>query len=690
MLTVDFAPLFPPALLGALGVLGFLLLLFGAWKRARGLAWRSAAMAVILAALFNPVIVEEEREIRPDVLTVVVDDSASQNVGERKTRTAEALAHIEKTVAGMRDIELRTVRAGGIETESATGPVDGTRLFRALGRAVADVPRSRMAGTIVISDGQVHDVPAPGGTLPFAGPLHVMLTGERDETDRRLVIVQAPKFGIVGKEVEIRIRVEDTAGPGANVPVTLVQDGGAARGITVQAGRDHTIRMKLEHAGDNILQMEAQATAGELTEVNNRAVIAINGVRERLRVLLLSGEPHPGERVWRNLLKADPSVDLVHFTILRPPEKQDMTPVRELSLIAFPIRELFEVKLNEFDLIIFDRYRRRGVLPSIYIDNIARYVEGGGAVLEAAGPEFASPDTLYQTPLGRILPGEPTGKVFSQPVRAKLTETGERHTITADLPGAGIGEELPRWGKWFRQIPVANRGGLSLMSGQDNLPMLLVSRVKEGRVAQLMSDHIWLWARGYNGGGPHSELLRRMAHWLMKEPELEENALRAGMEGGALAITRRSVEKDETPVTITSPSGRKTTVTLKQGLGGRAKATIQALETGIYRIEDGKHTALAAVGNLNPLEFADMRTTETRFASLVDATGGGFAWLRDGQVELRRVRAGRLTAGRGWMGLVENRNYSVRSVREAPLLPALALLLLGLGALVLAWRAEGR
>ncbi|MPY71320.1 MAG: hypothetical protein GEU92_14680 [Alphaproteobacteria bacterium] len=689
MLTVDFAPLFPPALLGALAGIALLLVLFGAWKRARGLAWRSAAMAAILAGLFNPVIVEEEREIRPDVLTVVIDESTSQEIGERNARTAEALSRIEETVAGMRDLELRTVRAGGVQ-EQATGPVDGTQLFRALGRAVADVPRSRMAGTIVITDGQVHDVPAPGGTLPFAGPLHVMLTGERDEIDRRLVIVQAPKFGIVGKEVELKVRVEDTAGPGANVPLTLVQDGGAARRITVPAGRDHTIRMKLDHAGDNILQMEAASTPGELTEVNNRAVIAINGVRERLRVLLVSGEPHPGERVWRNLLKADPSVDLVHFTILRPPEKQDMTPVRELSLIAFPIRELFEVKLNEFDLIIFDRYRRRGVLPSIYYDNIARYVEAGGAVLEAAGPEFASPDSLYQTPLGRVLPGEPTGKVFSHAVRPRLTETGQRHTVTADLPGAGIGEELPRWGKWFRHISVSNRGGLSLMSGQENQPMLLVSRVKEGRVAQLLSDHIWLWARGYNGGGPHSELLRRVAHWLMKEPELEENALRAEREGANLAITRRSVEPDDSPVTVTTPSGRRVSVTLKPGIGGRSKATIPATETGIFRVEDGKHTALAAVGNLNPLEFADMRTTETRFARLVETTGGGFAWLTDGAPELRRVRAGRLTAGRNWMGLVENRNYSVKSVREAPLLPALALLLLGLGTLVLAWRAEGR
>ena len=128
-------------------------------------------------------------------------------------------------------------------------------------------------------------------------------------------------------------------------------------------------------------------------------MVSIDGVRDKLRVLLVSGEPHAGERTWRNLLKSDASVDLVHFTILRPPEKQDGTPINELSLIAFPTRELFQQKINEFQLIIFDRYARQGVLPIIYFDNIARYVRDGGAVLVAAGPDYASPTSIWRTPL---------------------------------------------------------------------------------------------------------------------------------------------------------------------------------------------------------------------------------------------------------------------------------------------------
>jgi hypothetical protein len=692
MLTIDFAPLFPWAAIAGLAALSALLLTYGTLRRARGMGWRILAIAGLVLALANPVAVEEDREARADVLAVLVDDSASQKIAGRADATTKALAHIDATAGRLRNLEVRIIRAGVPDdnTGSGDGPVDGTRLFKALGRGIADIPQSRMAGTIVITDGQVHDIPDAKAPRPFGGPLHLMLTGKRNEFDRRIIVTQSPKYGIVGKDVTITIRIEDSTNTEGTVRLTLVKDGGSPRAVRVPIGRDHPVKLPLDHAGANILQMEVATMPGELTAINNRTIVAVNGVRERLRVLLVSGEPHPGERTWRNLLKADPSVDLVHFTILRPPEKQDMTPVRELSLIAFPIRELFEVKLNDFDLIIFDRYRRRGVLPTIYLDNIARYVENGGAILEASGPEFSSADTLFQTPLGRVLPGQPTGVVMTGALRPRLTDKGARHPVTADLPGAGIGEELPRWGQWYRQVEVQRRNGITLMNGRGDRPLLLVDRIQKGRVAQLASDHIWLWARGHGGGGPHAELLRRVAHWLMKEPELEENSLQARMSGGKLTITRRSVEPDDTPVELTSPSGKKQVIKLTEGIGGRASALVPVGETGIYRIRDRKHQTLAAVGNINPLEFTDMRTTGSRFAALSAATGGGIHWMEDGAPKLRRVRADRLTAGAGWLGVVDNRNFTVRNVREVPLLPGLLVLLLGLGALLLAWRAEGR
>jgi hypothetical protein len=176
----------------------------------------------------------------------------------------------------------------------------------------------------------------------------------------------------------------------------------------VPVGETLNLPLTLDHAGQNVIQFIVPEAEGELTDRNNAAVVQINGIRDRLRVLLVSGEPHPGQRTWRNLLKSDPSVDLVHFTILRPPDKQDGVPVSELSLIAFPTRELFMEAVDEFDLIIFDRYQRRGILPMLYIDNIRQYVMDGGALLLAAGPDFASAASLYRTPLSEILPGRPT------------------------------------------------------------------------------------------------------------------------------------------------------------------------------------------------------------------------------------------------------------------------------------------
>ena len=347
---------------------------------------------------------------------------------------------------------------------------------------------------------------------------------------------------MVGDTQEITLRVDDLPKGVSNEPVdvTLRQDGEVKQRLSMQPGVARTVPFQLTRAGQTVLEVEAEAAPGEVTTQNNRQVFFVNGVRDRLRVLLVSGQPYPGLRVWRNLLKADPAVDLVHFTILRPPEKQDGTPIRELALIAFPSRELFEVKLNEFDLVIFDRYSRRGLLPLAYLDNVARYVEDGGALLEVAGPEFAQPLSLYRTPLARVLPARPSGVVYERGFTPQVTELGRRHPVTSGLleaaqpdsaDGASDKKTTPPWGRWFRQVDVEVTGSQVLMSGASDRPLLVLDRVGKGRVAQLLSDHAWLWARGFEHGGPQGLLLRRLVHWLMQEPELEEEALSAEPSG---------------------------------------------------------------------------------------------------------------------------------------------------------------
>jgi len=690
-LSIDWAPYLPWSAIDALGALAGVAVALALWRRARGAGWRALVFGVMILALANPSLVEEERQALDDIAFVVVDESASQDIDPRPRQSEAALAGLLRALGGVPDTEVRVVRAGG---DAAGLAKDGTRLFTALGKALSKVPRRRVGGIFVVSDGQVHDTPDNLEALDVDAPVHLLLTGTKNEGDRRLTIKRAPTFGIVDRAMAMTVVVEDLGQPEAGrdgrlARIVVRRDGQEDQRLMVPVGVEQEIPFTLDHRGPSVLEVEVEPGPRELTLVNNRAAIEVNGVRERLRVLLVSGEPHAGERAWRNILKSDPSVDLVHFTILRPPEKQDGTPIRELSLIAFPTRELFEIKLDEFDLIIFDRYRRRGVLPSLYLQNIADYVERGGALLEAVGPTFATPLSLYRTPLGRVLPGEPTGAVFEQGYRPRVTPLGERHPVTAELPGDA--NPNPTWGRWFRQVDADAKSGAIVMSGVDDRPLLILDRVGKGRVAQILSDHIWLWARGFEGGGPQAELLRRIAHWLMREPDLEEESLRAHVSAGALNVTRRSLTPELPEIQVITPSGARRTLRLEPDKAGRAVGSMTPDEPGLYRVSDGRQTALAAVGPINPREFRDVRSSAEILGPLVEASGGAVVRLAETPTpRVRKVAPTRDRHGRGWLGVVANGGYVVTGASQAPLLPPLVLLVLVLGGAVLAWYREGR
>lgn len=686
--SIHWAPLLPWELLAGLGAISFILVVFALVRRARGTAWRIFALGGLLLALANPSAVEEQRDALNDIVFVVVDESQSQGLGPRSQQTQDALAHTLEKLETLDGTEVRVIRAGadaiGVEQ-------DGTKLFSALGEALSSVSRQQVSGVIVISDGQVHDVPENLAALGIEAPVHLLLSGEEKEFDRRLTVVQAPGFGIVGQPQSLKLIVEDIGSEqrGGLVELLISQDGQEARRVRVPVGVEQEIPFELDRRGPSVLEIEAAPLAGELSLANNRTAISVDGVRDRLRVLLVSGEPHAGERAWRNILKSDPSVDLVHFTILRPPEKQDGTPIRELSLIAFPTRELFELKLDEFDLVIFDRYRRRGVLPSIYLDNIARYVERGGALLEAVGPTFATPLSLYRTPLGRILPVEPTGEIYEAGYRPKVTELGERHPVTATLGGRKANDP-PEWGQWFRHISGDSLRGSIVMSGLDDRPLLVLDRVGEGRVAQFMSDHMWLWSRGFDGGGPQAELLRRISHWLMKEPELEEEDLRASVVDGRLQITRRSLIVDNPEIDVILPSGTQQKITLEPGDDGIARASIDAEEAGLYRITDGVLSAVTAAGPLNPREFENALSSAVPMQALLKDSGGTALRLaKNSEPGLRKVSPSRDQFGRNWIGIRDARGYVVTGVNQVPLLPAILLLFLLVGGAIAAWFREG-
>ena len=681
--TVIFDPLLAWPYLGALIAVAALFLIVALWRGLAGWWLRGLTAAVLLTALANPALQEEDRAPLSDIVITVVDDSASQSLGDRTNQTAKALASVQAEIAAMDNTELRIVHV-----RDGIGDA-GTLAMTALSEALAEEPRARIAGAIVITDGQVHDLDlAPN----MPAPLHVLLTGKDTDWDRRLIIKNAPAFAILGEEVMLTLRIEDQgavpAGQTGEVDVTIAIDDEAPQTYTVPTGEDLELPVTLPHGGMNVLQFSVATADGELTDRNNAAVVQINGVRDRLRVLLVSGEPHAGERVWRNLLKSDPSVDLVHFTILRPPEKQDGIPVDELSLIAFPTRELFVEKIKEFDLIIFDRYRIRGILPMSYLENVRDYVRGGGTVLVAAGPESGAVDSLWRSPLAEVLPVDVTSRVIDGGFKPALTDLGRRHPVTEGLealaPKGG-------WGRWFRAVEMIPKSGQVVMSGPGERPLLVLDRVDEGRVAVLASDQAWLWGRGYEGGGPQLELLRRLAHWMLKEPDLEEEALTATAKGNVLTITRRTIAEDPPgDLTITGPDGIATVIPMPQTAPGRFVVDWKAPMMGLFKLAQGDLTRIVAVGPSAPKEFEETIATPDLLSPLVDATRGGILKLQDGIPDIRTVGEGRAASGRGWIGIVPRGAYVTQDIRVAALLPGWLYLVLAAGLALAAWLIEGR
>ncbi|KIC38624.1 membrane protein [Ruegeria sp. ANG-R] len=676
--TVIFDPLIPWPVLAAVALIALFGVVLALWRGLSGWALRALAALVVLAALSGPVYQVEDRAPLTDIVLMIEDESASQTLADRAEQTALAAEELATEIEARDNTELRRIRVGDGDGD------EGTQVMAALNAALAEEPRARVAGIIVVSDGIVHDVEqAPD--LP--APMHLLQTGRASDWDRRLIVRNAPAFAIIGEPVTLTLRVEDTGAAPAgitNAPLEISVDGAAPEQFTIPIGLDVELPITLPHGGRNVIQFSVPQAEGELTDRNNTALIQMNGVRDRLRVLLVSGEPHPGGRTWRNLLKSDSSVDLVHFTILRPPEKQDGVPVDELSLIAFPTRELFLEKINDFDLIIFDRYKRRGILPAIYLDNVGDYIVNGGAVLVAAGPDFATADSLFRSPLGPVLPAKPSARVYEERYVPEVTELGQRHPVTTDLGDAET------WGAWLRQIDVSQLSGDLLMTGVDDRPLLVLDRVGEGRVALMASDHAWLWSRGFEGGGPQLELLRRLAHWMMKEPELEEEALWAEANGQSMRIIRQTLEDEVGPVTVTRPNGDTLEITLDEVSPGRFEAQYFGPEIGLYRLEEGDHSAVIGLGPAAPKEFERTIATDEILSPVLASLRGGAIRLEEGLPSIRNVRSGRPAAGRGWIGLTPRNAYETRDVTQAGLLPPWLVLLLAGGFLLAGWLREGR
>lgn len=697
-------PMVPLWLVVLVALLALALTGFALFKRRPGAWLRAAAMGLLVLTLLDPSVRLEERERQPTTVALVTDESASQTMGARVETARSVARSLRPALEAMGNVDVR-------EITLATDRESGTVALGPVQSALADIPVDQLGGVIILTDGQISDSPQNDDRVPLGEgnvPFHSLITGHDGEGDRRIVLRQIPRFTLVDRRQTIQFTVLEegaplSTDPNPTVDLTLLRNNEILAQAQVPIGVEVDVPIMVDRAGDNLFEIRIEPVDGELTDLNNQAVFSIEGVRDTLRVLLVSGEPHAGERTWRNLLKSDPAVDLVHFTILRPPEKQDGTPISELSLIAFPTRELFVERINDFDLIILDRYQRRSVLPLVYFDNIADYVRRGGALLVAAGPEFADISSIAFTALADILPAYPSGAIIEAPFRPDTTELGRRHPITRDLPGSALDEDSdPNWSRWFRLIEAAAEPDAAvalsapLASGGGDVPLLALNRIDEGRVALLLSDHVWLWARNFEGGGPHVQLLRRMAHWLMREPDLEDETLTARTLGERMIIERRTLAESADDFVVTAPSGTPVTLTPTDESDGLYQATLPADQIGLWRITDGTLTTLTHVGPPNPVELQQVVSTPDQLEPLAQMTGGNVARLltQEGAQpdvpRLRLVDRNARASGPGWMGIRRTDASVLIGARQHPLTLGLWTLLPALALWGAAWWREGR
>lgn len=667
---IAFEPALANWLLVLLALTGGVALGIYVWRRGRAPVARALALMCGLLALVPPSIERQDRKALPDVVAIIVDKSESMALSGRSAGADTALETLKAKLAAIAGFDVRVVNMADTNL--------GTSLAPALDQALADVPADRVAGAIVLTDGIIGD--AADAVRPF--PIHQALIGSPNERDRRLIVKSAPRSAPIGDVARVVVQIEDRV-PSAQMTVHIGQEPPQTR--DVPTGEDIIIEVPIDRRGNIPVAIETATVGDEISSANNAVALSISGVRDRLRVMLVTGEPYAGARAWRNLLKSDPSVDLVQFTILRSPDKQDDTPVEELSLIQFPTRELFMDKISSFDLVVFDRFKRLSVLPDEYLESVANWVEDGGAFLVLAGPAEAQSEGVFSTSLSRIIPATLSGKTIEQAYRPSLTERGLTHPVSA-----GLADQSQTWGQWLRVQGSTPRGDV-LLEGAGQ-PLLVLSQVGKGRSAAIMSDQAWLWRRGYDGGGPFDELFRRTSHWLMKEADLEADRLLLRSTAGKLLIERRAAS-DPGIAQVTGPKLREN-LSLTVGAPGVWRGELAVEQAGLYQVQSGDKQAFIIAGIGNPAEARVLRADARALSEPQGKAGGGaVAWLgRDGKGNLPAItRIGATQNARGDdITLRQTGASSIIATRRDPLVPAWTFAVLMFGFSLLGWWREGR
>ena len=692
-------------------ILFFVFTSYSIINSASGITYRVLIFLTMIIMVAQPSFKIEKRKIEKDIITLVIDKTDSQKIAERDKKVEEVYATILNEIGRFQSLDILEVRIKKEETTTRFGSVQNinnnklpikklenkepnkSNILSILENNINKIPSKRLSAILILTDGQIHDINKNNFFDKYDVPVYFLLVGEKKINDKRLSIISKPEFGYLDEESEIIVNLKDFLESNEMKATLLIEQKNSKREIQAVNGANTSIKINALEPGENIIKISSKIRPNELSTINNSKIVKITGIRKQLRVLLISGAPYNGTRVWRNFLKSDPSVELVHMTVLRPPTKNDNTPVNELSLIPFPTKELFEKKLNKFQLVIFDNFMGKNVLNPIYFQNILKFVDEGGAILEITGPSYNSKSSLFRTEIGKILPGIPSGKVLVGKYKPQLTEIGKVHPVTKNLFS-----KTKNYGSWYQmnKIDEIDDESITLLSGLNNKPLLVIKKVNKGRIAQIYSKNIWLWTKtGNDDGGPYNKLIKNLAHWLMKEPSLEDSKLKVESQNEKKLLISKNFLKEpklvEIKIIITTPEGKVVEKILKKIKNNYYSEIFEYQEEGLFVISDLNNQVVVDTSSENNLELNEIHLTDEylqniEFSNIFSKS----LWINNNSVpKFKEARVlDKINKDKNVLFFLRNNNFTIEGFENKQLLnPVLYFLILTI-LLYMCWKRE--
>ncbi len=486
----------------------------------------------------------------------------------------------------------------------------GTRLLELL-HGLAQDPGSQ-AGILVFTDGITNgDQKALAESSTLAVPVFAVGAGETEGfTDVRIADVRAPQFAFRGREFKIELTVQASGLKGKVVPLYFNRGRSliTSRSITINNDlfeQKITLAFTPRELGTLTFSLDIPAQPGEQITQNNQKEFKVDVQRDKIRVLTLSGSPSWNYRFMRMAMKQDPLIELVSFVFLRTPTDTVDVPENQLSLIPFPIDDIFLEELKNFDVVVFDNFSHRAYFNPVYLEKVRDFVRNGGGLAMLGGSRAFDSGGYADSALRDVLPVELDGKGTYRTgtsVRPVLTTAGKVHPITRLLPDSRGNEEA-----WAKMPPLTTlnqvrsaRGETLLTAGDSGAPLLTIGRAGKGRTLALMSDDTWRWnfiAVG-NRESPqnHLKLIRQAVRWLAQEPAFEQvqiQPLAVSRPGEKVDIKLRVLNDDFTParqaavqLRVIGPDGEPTLLpATAQSEEGQYGGEYTPTREGDYRVE---------------------------------------------------------------------------------------------------------